>query len=264
MEAFDGAHLERPPRSPPGLLPTAAKRPPRALVHTWPNLVRKEVLAAMAVALCLLALGALIDAPLDAPADPNAAPLELKAPWYFVGLQELLVYLEPWIVGGLLPALGLLALLALPFLDHAPANEGFGIRRRPLAHAAFAAALFSWAALTIVGAIFRGPEWTFLWPWQGWDPRIAVPMAPRSLGDALGLSGNLATATAVAAVCFWLGMFALGGLWLSRRQLSRAASPRRAWLLAFLLAVFGGLAMKVLLQMVFGIRYVFRIRGFGV
>src|SRR5512140_2650093 len=100
-----------------------AEKVPRT-VHAWPYLVRIEVLAAIAMLLGVLVWSILVDAPLQAPANPGITPSPAKAPWYFLGLQELLVYFDPWIAGVLLPGLIVFGLMALPYIDKNPRGNG--------------------------------------------------------------------------------------------------------------------------------------------
>jgi len=233
----------------------------RPRLQAWPHLVRKELLAAQAIVLVVLVLGILIDAPLGPAADLSNAPVELKAPWYFVSLQELLVYLEPWIVGGVLPILLLGGLVALPYLDRLGAR-GYGIRQRPIAHLVFASFALAWSALTIIGALLRGPSWAFLWPWQRWDPRLAASAPTRSLAEALGLPGH-ENAVGVIAIAAWCALLAAVWLVLRRKRWLGREDPVRSGAAMLLIAAFVGIGTKVLLHLAFHVGYLCHVRGFG-
>lgn len=234
---------------------------PKALrVPAWPHLVRREVLAAQAVVLGVLLLAVAFDAPLGTRATPAAAPPELKAPWYFVGLQELLVYLDTWVVGGLLPVATIAVLVALPFLDRrrdgSPALSQLG--RRVL----LAGMLLAWSLPSITGAFLRGPSWTFLWPWQTWNAQLATNAPRCNLAEALGFGGHehVVGATALAT---WVGVsFAALRWWRGRSGLPGLGGLRGASV-ALLAAFFGGIVLKILLQLLFGITSVFRVAGDG-
>jgi hypothetical protein len=237
-------------------LPTAAVR-----VRTWPHLVRKEVIASQVVVLAVLVLGIVFSAPLGPPADAVNAPLELKAPWYFVALQELLVYLEPWVVGGLLPVLALLALAFWPYVDPARDSPGLGRGERRLVRGALGLTVFAWGTLTLIGAELRGPAWTFLWPWQRWDARMAVSAPQGSLAAVMGLAGhdNLVGGIAIA---LWSAATVLAWLWIRRRW--ARAGAMRVGLVVLVTSSFVGLAVKVLLSGLLGVGCLCRVGGFGI
>ena len=94
-------------------------------VHVWPYLVRVEFLAALAILTLLFVWSVVIDAPLEEAANPNRTPNPSKAPWYFLGLQEMLVYFDPWMAGVALPVLIILGLAAIPYLDVNPKGNGY-------------------------------------------------------------------------------------------------------------------------------------------
>jgi quinol-cytochrome oxidoreductase complex cytochrome b subunit len=111
----------------------------------------------------VLALGIAFAAPLRGVADPNQTPEPAKAPWYFVGLQELLSRFDPLVAGILVPAGVIVSLLFLPYIDRNPATEA---RNRKVAIVIFATVLTIAVALTVIGALFRGPGWEFVPPWK--------------------------------------------------------------------------------------------------
>ena len=132
-------------------------------VFVWPHfLVRHAVVAAGTVVFVFL-LAILFDAPLKDMANPNLTPPVAKAPWYFAGLQELLSHLQPMVAGIIIPGAALIWLFALPFLDR---SKGWRIRDRKMVVIVFTVLAVAALMLTIVGAFFRGPEWSWVWPWQ--------------------------------------------------------------------------------------------------
>jgi quinol-cytochrome oxidoreductase complex cytochrome b subunit len=134
-------------------------------VHAWPHLVYRELLVLVAVLAAVNAFALLFDAPLEQVADATRTPNPAKAPWYFLGLQELVHYGA--ILGGAAVPTGLvLALLVLPYVDRHPRGVGvwFAPERR-VANAVFAALALAVAAVTVVGTFFRGPNWGWVWPW---------------------------------------------------------------------------------------------------
>ena len=142
---------------------TPAERAPDGMVFTFPHLfVRHQVVALATCAICL-ALGVAFEAPLRDYANPMETPEPAKAPWYFVGLQELLAHVDPLVAGILVPvALGA-TLLVLPYVDTGRSTKP---RDRPFAIALFVLILGITLGLTVVGALFRGPGWALVMPWN--------------------------------------------------------------------------------------------------
>jgi len=154
----------------------------------WPRLLYPELICALLLTSGLIVWSLLIDAPLEAPADPTSTPNPAKAPWYFLGLQELLVYFPPWIAGVLVPTLILGGLAAIPYLDRNPRGVGYyTFRERPLAITGFLFGfLVLWVGLLAIGTFLRGPNWDVFGPYEAWDPlKVPLPSASRSLGEAL-------------------------------------------------------------------------------
>ena len=132
-------------------------------VNVWPHLLLEEFVAVLACLAFLTVFSTLVDAPLLDLANVNRTPNPSKAPWYFLGLQELLRYYHPMIAGVLIPGIGLGILMAFPYLDKNPSM-------RP-ANRKFAIMLFTWfmmfsAILSTIGSLFRGPGYNFVFPWQ--------------------------------------------------------------------------------------------------
>jgi quinol-cytochrome oxidoreductase complex cytochrome b subunit len=142
---------------------TAEERLTDDTVFTWPHLLARHVVVGLGVAALVIALGVAFAAPLKDLANPNLTPEPAKAPWYFAGLQELLSHFDPLVAGILIPLGGVMGLVALPYLDRNPATEA---RHRKVAIVLFTVLLVVAVGLTIIGTFFRGPGWTFVWPWQ--------------------------------------------------------------------------------------------------
>ncbi|HZD04895.1 MAG TPA: hypothetical protein VE173_08250 [Longimicrobiales bacterium] len=142
---------------------TVRKREPEDTVFTWPHfLVRHAVVGAATVAV-VLALGVFFDAPLQEMANRNLTPPVAKAPWYFAGLQELLAHFNPMVAGILIPTAVVLFLAAIPYLDR---GEGWRVRDRKTVVIVFTAVVAAAVVLTLIGALFRGPGWSWVWPWD--------------------------------------------------------------------------------------------------
>jgi len=132
-------------------------------VNVWPHLLLEEFVAVLACLTFLTVFSTLVDAPLLNLANVNLTPNPSKAPWYFLGLQELLRYYHPMIAGVLIPGIGLGILMAFPYIDKNPSM-------RPQ-NRKFAIMLFTWfmmfsAILSTIGSLFRGPGYNFVFPWQ--------------------------------------------------------------------------------------------------
>src|SRR3954468_1047012 len=140
-------------------------------VHTWPYLVRAEFIAGCVLLLVLLVWSITVDAPMEEPANPTKTPNPSKAPWYFLGLQEMLVYFDPWIAGVVLPSMIISGLMLVPYCDKNPKGVGYyTLKERPLAVGTFMFGfLILWISLIVMGTFLRGPNWNFFGPFENWD-----------------------------------------------------------------------------------------------
>src|ERR671918_1858844 len=157
-------------------------------VHTWPHLVRNEFLVAIFIMIVLMLWALLIDAPLEEPANPTRTPNPSKAPWYFLGLQEMLVYFDPWHAGVVLPTLIIVGLMVIPFIDINPKGNGyycFKDRKYEILTFVFGFHIL-WVVMIIIGTFFRGPGWNLFWPWQKWDPHKVVALTNVDLPYLVG------------------------------------------------------------------------------
>jgi quinol-cytochrome oxidoreductase complex cytochrome b subunit len=141
-------------------------RNPEDEVFSWPHLVFREVLLFLAVVAVVLFLAIFWNAPLEEMANAIHPPNPAKAPWYFLGLQELVSYSALW-GGVVVPGVLVLALVLLPYLDRG--RQGVGrwfARERAVANTIFALCLVVAIALTVIGSLFRGPNWSWQEPWK--------------------------------------------------------------------------------------------------
>lgn len=137
-------------------------------VLVWPDLVYEEFLALIIVTIVLLVISLVFNAPLEEPANPQKTPIPSRAPWYFLGLQELLVYFDPWIAGVLIPTLIILGLMVIPYVDTKP-NMGIGRyswKGREWQWIFFLGGFGLWIGLIIVGQFFRWGPWAIYMPWE--------------------------------------------------------------------------------------------------
>jgi len=132
-------------------------------INVFPHLLIEEFVSLLIVSVALIVFSTFVNAPLRELANPNLTPNPSKAPWYFLGLQELLRYFHPMIAGVTLPGLGIFGLMALPYADKNPSVQP---DRRKLAIMIFTTFILFWAVLVIIGSFFRGPGFNFIWPWK--------------------------------------------------------------------------------------------------
>ena len=139
------------------------KATPTDKVHVWPHLLVSEFLASLICTAFLLVFSALVNAPLQALSNVNVTPNPSKAPWYFLGLQELLTMFHPLVAGVTIPGIGLFGLMLAPYTDRNPSNKP---EDRKFAISMMTMFLMYWAVLVMIGTFFRGPGFNFIFPWN--------------------------------------------------------------------------------------------------
>ena len=139
------------------------KAAPVDKVHTWPHLLAAEFVAALACTAFLFVFSIFVNAPLLRYANINQTPNPSKAPWYFLGLQELLTMFHPMIAGVTLPGVGLIVMILAPYIDKNPSNKP---EDRKFATSLMTVHMMFWAVLVIIGSFFRGPGFNFTLPWR--------------------------------------------------------------------------------------------------
>lgn len=258
--------VEHPPAAEPSAPnPAAARpRPSRSLpdkVHTWPFLVRLEMIAATAVMASMTLWSILVDAPLDEPANPTRTPNPSKAPWYFLGLQELLVYFDPWLAGVVLPFLIIVGLMAIPYLDVNPRGNGYySVKGRAFAISTFLFGfLVLWIATILIGTFLRGPGWNLFWPGAYWDPHRTVASPSRDFPELFGITTPWAAMAfgGLSVIGWLLGIpAAFRRIRLSKSPTLQKLGPVRYWITSFLFMAMTGTFMKIVLRLCFSVRYV--------
>ena len=147
-------------------------------IHSWPYFVRVEFIAGLIMFLFLCVWSLAIDAPMEEPANPSMTPNPSKAPWYFLGLQEMLVYFDPWLAGVVFPTLIIVGLMVIPYIDINPRGNGYyTFKERWFAILTFFFGFHVlWVVQIFIGVFLRGPGWNFFMPWEFWDSHKIVAL----------------------------------------------------------------------------------------
>lgn len=233
-------------------------------LHVWPYLLRIEFLAVIIVTVILFVWSITLNAPLEEPANPNLTMNPSKAPWYFLGLQEMLVYFDPWIAGVVMPSLMIVGLMAFPYLDSNPLGVGYYTwRQRKVAIGAFLWGFIMWIMLIFIGTFIRGPGWVWFWPGQTWDHNVQLYEINRDLPDIFGITSQP-----------WKGIFGLlviGAFYLiaglvihiiitwskfEKKIFERTTFLQYAVFQFFAITVLVSMPVKLLIRQVFRIKYV--------
>jgi hypothetical protein len=236
-------------------------------VQVWPYLVKVEFLAALFVMVVLTFWSFLLNAPLEEPANPALTPNPSKAPWYFLGLQEILVYFDPWIAGVVIPTLIIIGLAAIPYLDINPKGNGYyTFKQRKFAVLTFCFGfLILWVSLIVLGTFFRGPGWNLYFPWEYWDTHRVVALTnvdftefffhiPTRLVD--GSLNPIAMGIGSCTIVVWYGIAAVYYLWKRRSEIIKQLGPLRYSIAAFLFMTMMALPAKIILRIAFNIKYI--------
>jgi hypothetical protein len=158
-------------------------------VLVWPDLVYTELICMIVATAVLIVWAVFLKAPLEQPATSAKAPNPSKAPWYFLGLQEMLVYYDPWMAGVVLPTMIIIGLIAMPYIDFNQKGNGYyTLRERKFAMFTWMYGfLVLWVVLIVLGTFLRGPNWNFFGPFETWDPHKVVPLNNINLSDIFWL-----------------------------------------------------------------------------
>jgi hypothetical protein len=243
-------------------------------VQTWPYLVKIEFLVTIIVMIILTVWSITINAPLEEPANPSLTPNPSKAPWYFLGLQEMLVYFDPWIAGVILPTLILVGLILIPYIDINPKGNGYyTFKERPFAIATFAIGfIILWVALIVLGTFMRGPGWYYFWPWEYWDTHRVVALTNVDLLEIFGIpsyniDGTINQVQNLIGAILTLG-FVVGipvFIWKKYKDTSavlKELGPWKYYTTAILFLIMAGLPIKMFLRLAFNVKYTW-VFGFG-
>lgn len=260
---YDLQKLMQKPQETPQPKPTVDK------IDTWPYLVRKEFLVAIAVTIGLTIWSLISDAPLEEYANPNVTPNPSKAPWYFLGLQEVLVYFDPWIAGVTIPVLIIVGLMAIPYIDVNPKGRGYYTFRERI----FAISIYSfgflilWIMLILVGVFLRGPGWLIFWPWQEWNIHRIVAETNYDLTQFIGINSRSFIGMAIGGlVCliYYIIFMGFPYLILRKRPVFAALGIIRYLVVSFLFATMMAVPIKIILRLTFFLKYVWVTPWFNI
>ncbi|NTU96722.1 MAG: cytochrome C [Chlorobiaceae bacterium] len=241
------------------------------LVDTFKPLVRIELIIALAVMVFLTFWSIVVDAPLEEIANPTLTPNPAKAPWYFLGLQELLVYFDPWLAGVVLPTLIIVGLIAIPYIDINPKGNGYYcFNDRKFAVITFSFGFFIlWLLLIVIGVFFRGPGWLWYWPWQEWDHARVVFEPTRDLSNVFGIDSRSLPGFIIGAIV--VNGYLIGGMILPYRYLKdkmpefmKQFGLIRYLVTASLFITMMAIPVKMVLWLVFHIKYIWITPWFNV
>ena len=162
-------------------------------VLVWPDLVYTELICMIGLTALLIFWAILLEAPLEEPASSVNTPNPSKAPWYFLGLQEMLVYYDPWMAGVVLPTMIIVGLMAIPYIDFNKAGNGYyTIEERKFSYCVFQIGFLEmWVTLIVLGTLLRGPNWNFFGPYEVWDAHKVVALNNVNLSEVFWQSGPL-------------------------------------------------------------------------
>ena len=204
--------------------------------------MRIEFLAAVIVTVILYVWSITLNAPLEEPSNPNLTMNPSKAPWYFLGLQEMLVYFDPWIAGVVMPSIIMIGLMVFPYVDSNPLGNGYyTLRQRRFAVNMFGWGFLMWILLIFIGTFIRGPGWIWFWPGQTWDHSTVVFDRNRDLHEivatipGLGFIGSNWIAKMIFGAIVVGGFYVVGVLffhWLMKRgplKFSYLVKPKKLW-----------------------------------
>ena len=138
------------------------KAAPQDKVHVWPHLLVVEFVAALVMTAFVTIFSIFVNAPLEELANPNQTPNPSKAPWYFLGLQELLTMFHPMVAGVTIPGMAIFILILAPYIDRNPSNKP---EDRKFAIILMTLFIMFWSVLVMLGTFFRGTGFNFSWPW---------------------------------------------------------------------------------------------------
>ena len=241
-------------------------------VHVWPYLLRIEFLAAIIVTLLLMVWSITLNAPLEEPSNPTLTMNPSKAPWYFLGLQEMLVYFDPWIAGVVMPSLIIVGLMVIPYIDANPLGNGYyTYKQRKFSILTFIFGfIVLWVTMIVIGTLIRGPGWMWFWPGTTWDHNRLEFAVNRDLPDIFGIKGRVmklifgGLVVALYFVVAAIGIHKLMNLTPFARKIFKRMSLVQIVTMQVFLIIMLSLPIKIIARLVFRIKYIWVTPWFNV
>lgn len=242
-------------------------------VWVWPDLVYTELISLVLCSVVLIVWSIVLDAPLEQPASAAATPNPSKAPWYFLGLQEMLVYFDPWLAGVVLPSLIIVGLIAIPYIDKNEKGNGYYTiaERKAEIFLFMLGFVVLWCSLIVLGTFLRGPNWNFFGPFEYWDSHKLEALINVDLSQYIWMRGlkmampdfwlvrEIFGILLVLAYVFVLPVVLAKGAFKSYYEKMGAA---RYYVGVFLFLMMMSLPIKMVLRWVFNLKYIVSIPEF--
>jgi Cytochrome b(C-terminal)/b6/petD len=250
-----------------GEAPNEASNGENEKTWVWPDLVYTELLCMIIGMIILVVWGLAFHAPIEEAANPARTPNPSKAPWYFLGLQEMLVYYDPWLAGVVFPSLIIVGLMAIPYIDMNPKGNGyFTFKERKVEITIFMFGfLIQWVLLVILGTFLRGPNWNFFGPYEYWDLHKLLALNNVNLSEyvwvkglGIGLPKNMLVREIPGILATIVYVVILPGL-LARTWLKKyfeKLGPWRYAIFVMLLLLQIALPIKMVLRWLFNLKYI--------
>jgi Cytochrome b(C-terminal)/b6/petD len=237
---------------------------------TWPDLVYTELICMVILTIVLVVWGIALQAPLEQPASSTVAPNPSKAPWYFLGLQEMLVYFDPWMAGVVLPSMIIVGLIAIPYIDTNKRGNGYyTYNDRKFAFITFQYGfVVLWVLLIILGTFLRGPNWNFFGPYEFWDLHKVIPLNNIQLSDMIWIQLLGTTKPEsylwreLPGILLTLGYFTVAPYLLYRfffKKYAEQSGMLRFMTLAVLMLFMAALPIKMVLRWTLNLKYIVAI-----
>jgi len=239
-------------------------------VWVWPDLVYTELIALVLCSVVLIVWSILLKAPLEQPANPANTPNPSKAPWYFLGLQEMLVYFDPWLAGVVLPSLIIVGLICIPYVDTNPKGNGyytFSERKAEITIFLFGFAVL-WSSLIVLGTFLRGPNWNFFGPFEFWDIHKLAALTNVNLSEYVWVRGLRTSYPSmflvrelpgiILVLIYVLALPVIFAKGLFKSYFEKLGAPRY-YVTAFLFLMMMSLPIKMLARWIFNLKYIVAI-----
>ena len=239
-------------------------------VWVWPDLVYTELISLIACSVVLIVWSIFLKAPLEQPANPANTPNPSKAPWYFLGLQEMLVYFDPWLAGVVLPSLIIVGLICIPYIDKNPKGNGYytiNERKAEITLFLFGFAVL-WSSLIVLGTFLRGPNWNFFGPFEYWDIHKLAALTNVNLSEYIWLrmlrtgypsAWIVRELPGILLVLFYiLALPVILGKALFKSYYQKLGPPRY-YVASFLFLMMMALPIKMLARWIFNLKYIVAI-----